>query len=124
MTAPRLDPVLAAVVREVDGPTKAVIVTDESGVILWWSEGAAELYGWQRDEVVGRHVVGVTPTSLSMGEAARIMSRLQSGVPWKGEFAVRTKQGEELVVDVLDVPVKRENGSLIGIIGVSRPSSR
>ena len=119
MTGP-LDPILERVVAEVDGAGKAVIATDPDGVILWWNDGAAELYGWRREEVLGRHILGVTPTNLSMGEGATILSRLQAGIPWQGEYAVRTKSGEQLVADVLDLPVRAPDGRLIGIVGVSR----
>ena len=119
-----LNPALAAIAAEMDGPDKAVIVTDPSGAILSWSSGAERMYGWRSDEVLGRHVLGVTPTTMSMGEGARIMSLLQAGVPWSGSFVVRTRQGEEIVAEVLDVPVRSEDGKLIGIVGVSRPVAR
>ena len=70
-------------------------------------------------EVLGRNIVGVTPTTLSMGEAATIMSRLQAGVPWAGSFVVRNRAGEAIVADVLDIPVRDQEGVLIGIVGVS-----
>ena len=72
--------------------------------------------------MIGRQIVGVTPTNVSMGEGARIMTQLQNGVPWRGSFAVQTRSGEQLLVDVLDVPVRGGAGELIGIVGVSRPA--
>jgi PAS domain S-box-containing protein len=115
-----MHPDLKAKAAELDAPDRAVIVTTVEGTILAWSAGAEALYGWREEEVLGRQVLGVTPTNLSMGVGARIMSQLQAGVPWRGSFAVQSRSGEQMVVDVLDVPVRGERGELIGIVGVSR----
>jgi len=117
---PPMHPLLERVAMECDGLDKAVIVTDAGGVILRWSRGAEELYGWPADEVLGRHILGVTPTSLSMGEGARIMSLLQAGIPWLGAFATRTRSGEQIMAEVLDIPVRGEGGAMHGIVGISR----
>src|SRR5688572_26593076 len=117
-----MHPLLEAKARELERADRALIVTTPDGVILSWSPGAEELYGWPGEAVLGRQIVGVTPTNLSMGEGARIMTQLQNGIPWRGSFAVQTRAREQMLVDVLDVPVRGEDGELIGIIGVSRRS--
>lgn len=115
--------ILESIVREVEGPDKAVIVTDAAGRILSWSRGAEELYGWSREEVIGRHILGVTPTQQSMGEGARILSFLQAGVPWQGSYLVQTRSGEQILAEVIDIPVGGESGELLGIVGISRRAS-
>ena len=115
-----MHPLLEAKADELDGPDRAVIVTDEQGLILAWSDGAEALYGWRSDVVVGRHILGVTPTTGSMGDGARIMSHVQAGVTWQGPFAVQTRAGEELLADTWTVPVHGLRGEMLGIVGVSR----
>ncbi|MSR36555.1 MAG: PAS domain S-box protein [Gemmatimonadetes bacterium] len=115
----RMHELIERVVDGIDGTDKAVIVTDVNGLILSWNRGAEELYGWPSDLVLGRHILGVTPARLTIGDGARIMSSLQAGIPWRGNFVVRTRTREEITVDVDDTPVRGERGDVIGIVGVS-----
>lgn len=101
-------------------PARAVIATDASGIIIFWNEGAEELYGWSADEVVGKHVLDVTPTISSQSEAAEIMRRLSAGEAWSGQFIVRHRKGNPLVVHVRDVPVF-DGDRFVGVVGESRP---
>jgi PAS domain-containing protein len=51
--------------------------------------------------------------------AEEIMSELRAGRSWSGEFVVRRKDGSTFPVMVTDTPVHDEQGTLVGIIGVS-----
>jgi two-component system, cell cycle sensor histidine kinase and response regulator CckA len=98
---------------------KAVIATDVDGRILYWNDAAERLYGWKSEEVLGQHVMDVTPTQVSQAEAAQVMRMLRSAESWKGQFEVRDKAGRAFIVDVTDLPVLDRYGKLIGIIGES-----
>lgn len=100
---------------------EAVIATDLAGSIVYWSQGAEDLYGWTASEVIGRDVVDITPSDLSREDAERIMDELRRGMSWHGSFRVRTKGGDSLLAQVRDVPVRGSMGELIGVIGVSSP---
>ena len=117
-----MHPLLEAKARELEETGDAVIITTVDGIILSWNERAEALYGWRSDEVLGRQILGVTPTNLSMGEGARILSQLQQGTPWQGAFSVQHRGGEQIHAEVLDVPVQDAGGTLLGIVGVSRRS--
>ena len=58
---------------------QAVIATDVTGTITSWSRAAEALYGWTRDEVIGRNVLEVTPMELSRAQGAEIMQALARG---------------------------------------------
>lgn len=105
-----------------DALQQAAIATDLNGTILHWSESATRLYGWNREEAVGKNVVDMTPAELSRSEAAEIMTRLGAGELWSGEFMVRSKSGDSFRASVTDVPLIAESGEVAGIIGVSAPS--
>jgi len=107
-----------------DIPTQAVIGTTLEGRIVYWSDYATNLFGWQRSEVLGRDVVSVTTPSTTTEEAEEIMATLRSGEPWTGDFKLRRRDGVEFNARVTDLPVRDEDGELIGIIGVSRPIVR
>lgn len=103
-----------------DIPGQAVIATALDGSIVYWNRGAAELYGWPKAEVMGRNVLEVTPSTVSVELGQRILEELQSGRTWTGRFAVQNRSGESFEVHVRDVPVRSSSGELISIIGISR----
>jgi PAS domain S-box-containing protein len=107
-----------------DTDHQAVIGTLISGEIVYWNPAAERLYGWSSDEVLGRSIVEVTPSSPSRQQAVAIMSRLQEGHSWTGRFRVRMRDGTEFEAHVRDVPVQDAKGVFVGIVGVSEPSSK
>lgn len=105
--------------RLLDAVGEAVIATDPAGRILYWNGAAERLYGWTAEEVAGRPVEEVTPTSMSRAEAEAIMQRLRDGESWSGEFMVQDRWGREFPALVTDSPVMDEDGTLVGVIGTS-----
>ena len=114
----RRDEVVSAAER-LDDPGRAVIGTDLQGTVVFWNAGAEALYGWGRDDALGRDIVGVTPSELSRREAEEIMAALRRGIPWSGRFIVRDRDGRRFLAEVTDHPVRDARGDLVGIVGVS-----
>ena len=105
--------------RLLDAVEQAVIATDLEGNIIYWNHYAEVLYGWSAVEVMGRLVVDVVPAPSTKEQAAKLMSRLQVGESWSGEFLVQRRDGTTFPAMVFDSPIYNEQGSLIGIVGVS-----
>lgn len=102
-----------------DSIRQSVIVTSLDGTIRYWNKFATNLYGWQSDEVIGKNIVDVTPSGLSVSAAMRIMERLQKGEHWAGEFEVRHRDGRVFFVFVHNSPLYDHEGRFTGILGVS-----
>jgi PAS domain S-box-containing protein len=68
-----------------------VIATDPEGRIRYWNRFAERLYGWPAEEVLGRNIVDVTPSSASKEQATKLLERLMSGESWSGEFLVQRR---------------------------------
>jgi PAS domain S-box-containing protein len=102
-----------------DCTREAIIATDLEGRITFWNSHAEKLYGWKSEEVVGHNVVSVVPAAAAVADAESIMARLRQGEPWSGEFQVRTRDGREFDVSVINTPLRAENGRVVGFIGVS-----
>ena len=98
----------------------AVIATDLQGKILYWNEAAESIYGWKSSEVTGKNILEVTPDEESKAHASEIMLALKFGKSWSGEFFVRHRDGRQFPVRVTNTPIVNEQGTLTGIIGVSR----
>jgi PAS domain S-box-containing protein len=97
----------------------AVIATDADGVVTTWNARAEALYGWRREEAVGRHISELTVPSDEQKVAEEIMGSLQRGETWQGSFRLRRKDGSVFTAFVKDSPILDDDGRLIGIVGVS-----
>jgi PAS domain S-box-containing protein len=95
-----------------------VIATDAYGIVTTWNARAASLYGWTRDEALGRHVGELTVPEESRRSAQQIIAALQRGESWQGNFRLRRKDGSIFTAYVKDSPIF-EGGALVGIVGVS-----
>ncbi|WP_242044516.1 hybrid sensor histidine kinase/response regulator [Anabaena azotica] len=99
---------------------QAIIATDLQGEIIYWNRFAETLYGWLAEEVKQKNIVDLISPVTSLEYATEIMSQLQQGESWTGEFIVQHKNGNAFPVLVTDSPIYDEQGTLIGIVGISR----
>jgi PAS domain S-box-containing protein len=97
----------------------SVIATDPMGSIVFWNRFAAELYQWNREEVLGRSIIEVTPSEMTQEQAAEIFSRLSRGEHWKGFFGVQRKDSSIFMAHVIDTPVVDSEGKLRFVVGIS-----
>ena len=97
----------------------AVIATDADGVVTTWNPRAEILYGYSREEAIGRHVNELTVPAESRRTAEAILAALQRGEPWQGSFQLCRKDGSQLTAFVKDAPILDDSGALIGVVGVS-----
>jgi PAS domain S-box-containing protein len=105
--------------RLLDVVEQAIITTDLNGSITYWNRFAETLYGWQSAEVIGRNILEVTPGEVSKSLAAEILSCLQRGESWSGEFLAQRRDGTTFPAMVSDAPIFDHDGVLIGIVGVT-----
>jgi two-component system, NtrC family, sensor kinase len=77
--------------------TEAIMMRDLSGRVVYWSSGAEHLYGWKREEVLGKdlHTVLRTlfPVSRELIEAALVERK-----EWQGNLIQRRRDGSEVIV--------------------------
>ena len=99
----------------------AIIVTDLNGDVTYWNAAAEQIYGWPAREVLGKHILDITPTNQSREHGAAIFDTLLRGETWSGEFEARDRNGRWFPVQVTDTPVKDESGRIIAIVGTSFP---
>jgi PAS domain S-box-containing protein len=81
-----------------DAAHEAIVVNDLDGTIIYWNRGAERTFGWLASEAVGkRHEQLLVPEPGAYAAAQRL---LRERGEWQGELSKRTKDGQELVVDV------------------------
>lgn len=76
----------------------AIIVRDMDDRILFWSKGAEHLYGWTKEEAIGKKIQDLhfRATSGQYQDASHML--LQKG-KWIGEWTHITKEGKYVQVD-------------------------
>ncbi|HWW54617.1 MAG TPA: PAS domain-containing protein, partial [Acidimicrobiales bacterium] len=66
----------------------AVMVVDLTGRILYANRYAERLYGWTREEMVGRLAAEMSQVALDPAAESEIAAALAVGASWQGTFEV------------------------------------
>jgi diguanylate cyclase (GGDEF)-like protein/PAS domain S-box-containing protein len=96
----------------------SVICADMSGTVISWNRGAETLYGWRREEAIGRPARDlVVPDDARAAE--RLASRVAAEGRWDGELVVRHKDGSLFTAYVRNRLVLGDDGEPAAIVGVA-----
>ena len=77
--------------------TEAIMVRDLNGAIQYWSTGAENLYGWKREDVLGREIHSLLQTVFPTSRE-EIEATLRESKTWQGNLIQKTRDGAEVVV--------------------------
>lgn len=80
-----------------DLASEAIMVRDLEGNLTFFNTGAETLYGWKRNEVIGRNIHELLQTSYP-NPVAKIMETITNSGRWDGNLVQYTKDGREVVV--------------------------
>ncbi|HTV13681.1 MAG TPA: ATP-binding protein [Acidobacteriaceae bacterium] len=93
--------------------TEAIVVRDLNDHIRFWNAGAESLYGWRREDVIGRNLHEVVQTTFPVPRE-EVEDTLRTARSWHGNLITRTKDGRELVVATRKV-LNRESNAVLEI---------
>jgi len=83
--------------RLLDLSNDAIIVRNSDGRIAYWNHGAEELYGWSREEALGKVSHSLLQTEFSMPEK-QIIKELHQNGRWTGELVHTKRDGQRITV--------------------------
>ncbi|BBH67796.1 hypothetical protein ACTI_44810 [Actinoplanes sp. OR16] len=111
---------LAAIV---ESSHDAIIGKTLNGVITSWNPGAEQLYGYRRDEALGRHASMLFPTGQEHAEQ-QLMQRITAGENID-QYRVtrRHKDGTTITVSLTLSPITDATGAITGVASISRDIS-
>jgi PAS domain S-box-containing protein len=98
----------------------SVIITDRQGVIQYTNPAAEQLYGYSKDELLGKHFSVIVPEP-GVETVTSLVNRVLSGEALRNIEAERiTKQGEARNIILTLSPIKDHEGAIIGIAGITK----
>ncbi|WP_179277154.1 response regulator [Actinoplanes regularis] len=108
---------LAAVAESSDD---SVVIQDLDGTTLAWYAGAERMYGYRRDEMIGRPISLIMPTAEAT-DLPHLMERVSRGEHIDHFEAKRvTKDGTILDVSVNFSPIRDHQGNVIAAAAIGR----
>lgn len=90
---------LAAWEHLIAGLSTALIVTDAHGRIVLWNQSATGLFGWNRDDALGRSALKLLVAPASEIDAISSLTAIAAGKPWNGNITWRHRSGDALSLE-------------------------
>ena len=107
---------LAALVTSSDDAIYSVTV---GGIISSWNAGAERLYGYSRDEALGKSVSILTPADRP-GEGIIVLDDIRRGQKVSLETVRVRKDGQLVPISLSISPLRDAAGTIIGAAGIAR----
>ena len=104
----------------IDSTDDAIVCKDLTGKITHWNRAATQMFGYERDEMVGQSVLLLIPEELH-GEEEEILRKLRAGEQIVHQETVRIrKSGERVQVSLTITPIKDDDNNIIGAVKIAR----
>jgi PAS domain S-box-containing protein len=100
-----------------DKARDAIVARDLDGSILFWNQGAERLYGWKREEVLGRHIGQLLHADPRLFDDINRQT-LAKG-EWTGELRHLTKSGGEIIVESRRTLIRDKSGQPRSVLVIS-----
>jgi PAS domain S-box-containing protein len=88
---------LAEQARLLNLSSDAIIVRDMHDVVVYWNRGAEEIYGWTRDEAMGKAKAKLLHSEFSE-PPEEITAKLHRDQRWRGDIIQTRRDGTRIVV--------------------------
>lgn len=111
-------------VTAVDQAVDMIIMTDDSGKILYVNPSFEVSTGYQHMEVFGRHLSFLESHSDPCGSIAKMMETILTGREWSGTLSLNRKDGSQLEVEASISPIRNEHGVITNFVSVQHDVSR
>ncbi len=108
----------------VEQTADVVWVTDVDHVVTYVNRSFVRVYGYEPDEVVGRHAEIVDSGHHALAFFTEILNSVSSGGKWSGALVNRRKDGTLLEVETVISAIRDAAGQFIGYMQTDRDVTR
>ncbi len=102
----------------------AIITVDPAGNIISWNKGAERIYGYTKEEVLGRSIRILDPPSFRAFDRQLIQCAIATGVSSDIEILRRTRSGQDLTVSLTVSAIMDHTGQVLGVCTIERDISQ
>ncbi len=95
-----------------------IVIHDEHGKVLYWTTGCQRVYGWSRDEALGKALHELLKTRYPLPRA-EIIRQLRERGSWQGELEQQTKDGSLVSIASLWVAPLTEDDHIPSILQIN-----
>jgi PAS domain S-box-containing protein len=103
----------------VPAPERAIIEVTRAGIVTSWSPGAARLFGYLEEEIIGRGADVLRPVGGRAEQAAVLRRVAAAGRSERYEADLVRKDGMVVTVTLTVAPITSPAGAVVGVKGVS-----
>ncbi|BCU79449.1 hypothetical protein llg_41640 [Luteolibacter sp. LG18] len=112
-----VESLLSAIIASSDD---CIVSKDLNGFVTSWNDGAARLFGYSREEMIGRPISVLIPTEL-LSEEDEILRKIRSGQRVDHFETVRIrKDGRKVDVSLTISPIRDSTGRVMGASKIAR----
>lgn len=104
----------------IESVSDAVISTDSQFMIQSWNKAAQHLYGWAADDVIGKPLNQIVPTSYPKGDGAHALATFQRDGLWRGEVIQFHRDGTPIDIMSSVSLTLDSGGNPTGAVGINR----
>ena len=99
--------------------SEVIMVRDSRGILQYWNSGAEALYGWSREEALGKNVHELLQTQYP-SPIAEVEQFIQKRGRWDGNLTQSAKDGRELIVASRQALKMGRDGTEPAILEINR----
>jgi PAS domain S-box-containing protein len=104
----------------VESSSDAIVTMSLEGIIESWNNGAAQIYGYSAEEILGKNVSLLEPDNLK-DEIKKLIDRIKQRIKIKNYQTSRLrKDGTLITVSVTYSPIFDISGKLVGVSAIGR----
>ena len=115
----RMEEILRRHTRTVEHLFDAVIVMDLTGRVLDCNPGAEKIFGYRKEELLGR-VPPIQAGAEASSRTTAMLADMRKKGRWSGETAFRRKDGSEGLCETVVVPLFDDFGRTVAALQISR----
>ncbi len=106
--------------KVLDTTPDPIWIKDLNLKIIYVNQAFADLFGIKKEDIIGRSDIEVLPPEVAKECIYSDMKALESKTSSHSIEKVKTKDGREIVFDVIKTPIYDKNEKIIAILGISR----